>query len=102
MEVAGFDSIASQWGIFAALFVSLLVYVIKQNEKREKEYQSFIKQLQESISCTTQASHSLIQGLTNDVDVLDEKLATMSDKVDEIDLKVVNLIGKVDHLNERI
>lgn len=102
MEVAGFDAIASQWGIFAALFVSLLVYVIKQNEKREKEYQEFIKTLQNDISVTTSASHSMIEEITGEVDTLDVKLNEMSAKVDVVDQKVEHLINKVDHLNERI
>ena len=39
-----------QHGIFAALFVSLLVYTMNENQSREREYQTIIKQQSEANS----------------------------------------------------
>ena len=38
-----------QFGIFAALFVWLLFYVLKENSKREEKYQDCIKTLSETL-----------------------------------------------------
>lgn len=37
------NSIAQEYGIFAAMFTGLLFYVLRENSKREAKYQSVIE-----------------------------------------------------------
>ena len=43
-------NLAIKNGLWAVLFTGLLVYVIKDSRKREKEYQELIKELSESLA----------------------------------------------------
>jgi len=63
-------NIALSNGIFACLFVALLVYVLKDSRKREAKYQ-------------------------NTIDVLANKLST----VDEIKEDVTEIKKKINHIN---
>ncbi|MCL2846366.1 MAG: BhlA/UviB family holin-like peptide [Firmicutes bacterium] len=49
-EVLGF---AVNYGLWASLFVGLLVYVLKDSNKREKKYQDTIKKLVSSLQVVT-------------------------------------------------
>lgn len=44
MEASIFKLVISQ-GIFAVLFVYLLFYILKENNKREKDYQNLVKEI---------------------------------------------------------
>jgi uncharacterized protein YktB (UPF0637 family) len=50
-----------QYGIFAALFIWLLIYVLKENSKREEAYRTTIADNQE-----------IIKGLTDKLDIVDD------------------------------
>lgn len=60
LEIQGF---AREFGIFAALFTFLLLYVLRENSKREAKYQSAIDKNQ-----------SVIEKLA---DIIDVKLDTL-------------------------
>jgi len=58
---------ALETGLIAALFVGLLIYILKDTKKREQKYQEMIKQLQDSLSIIADIqrqaeaiSHSLV------------------------------------------
>ncbi len=84
MEIASFADIMIQYGIFGALFVSLLVYVMRQNEKREKEYQQTIKALSESIYCAAVEGNKMIQGVDSDIGVIYSNVHEIKNDVGEI------------------
>lgn len=65
--------IGLQYGIFAALFIWLLMYVLKQNEKREIGYRDTIRENQ-----------SIIKGLTEKLNIVDSIKEDVSDIKDEI------------------
>lgn len=97
--MASFGDIMLQYGIFGALFVSLLVYVMKENSKRECEYQKTIKSLSEGIHNTAIDSNKVIHGVDADLDSLSEKIHVVKQDVDTIKINVedikrdVNLIA---------
>ncbi|ABG87870.1 BhlA/UviB family holin-like peptide [Clostridium perfringens] len=62
MDSEMFKLIATQ-GAFALLFSYLLFYVLKENSKREENYQSIIKELTE-----------LLPSIKNDVEDIKNKL----------------------------
>lgn len=43
--------LAASQGFFAVLFVALLFYVLKENSKRESEYQKIIKEFSRNFEC---------------------------------------------------
>lgn len=55
--------VAASNGVFAVLFVSLFLYVLKENAKREQNYQDIIKKLS---------------------GVIDEKMRCIETKIDEL------------------
>jgi hypothetical protein len=59
----------AEYGIFSSLFVSLLLYTLRENEKRENMYREIIKNLSESFKC-----------LADDVCEIKEKLDEMMKK----------------------
>ena len=64
---------ALNYGIFAAMFVALIIYVLRNTSQREKKYQEMITQLHESLKVieqiqivTKEISTSLIE-MKNDL-----------------------------------
>jgi len=84
MTVGSFEQIAGQWGLFAALFVGLLVYVVRQNEKRETAYQALLKQVSEKILTTACDSNTIIRGVDEDMTKLGDKVHIIGGEVDKI------------------
>lgn len=62
-EIQLIQGFAKEFGIFAALFTSLLLYVLSENSKRESKYQAAIDKNQ-----------SVIEKLA---DIIDVKLETL-------------------------
>ena len=52
-------NVAVSHGIWAVLAVFLLVYIVKSNEKREKNYQSVIEKLTEKLEILHQVQSDL-------------------------------------------
>lgn len=65
---------AASQGLFALLFVSLLFYVLKQNEKREIGYQTTIKDNQGIISRLTDTISVKITGMEDDIKEIKENV----------------------------
>ena len=91
-----------EYGIFFGLFVSLLVYVIKNTDRRETEYRKVIDMLSSKILCTATSNNDKIIGITDDIDALDTKVQHISDKVDIINAKVDTIDKKVEMLPYKI
>ncbi len=85
------DAIA-QYGIFAGLFIVLLVYTIKQNERRENDYRSTISSLNSIVDCTT-------QNISKDVDEVIVKVKDVSDDVKQIKHNVNEIKRDVDYIS---
>lgn len=88
----------AEYGAFFALFISLLVYTIKQNEKREDSYQKLIDSLNCKILFKAEQNNEKILTITEDIDEIDAKVQNISDKVDVINAKVDTIDKKVEML----
>ena len=109
MDGAFLMETAVQYGIFAVLFVSLLVYVEKQNEKREKEYQSTIAKLSDNILRVASENHNvsldtkcIIKGIEEDIDCISTKIHEVSRDVDNIKTNVESIKKDVTYINGRL
>jgi peptidoglycan hydrolase CwlO-like protein len=89
-------------GMWALLFVVLLIYTIRENKSRELEYQRTIGRLNDEIKTTACDSNRVVKDTSEDVDILDKKVNTISQKVDVIDRKIDHLNEKTDALNRRL
>ena len=67
------SKLAVTQGIFAALFVALLVWVLRENNKRENRYINTIDSLAQSVS--------KIENIKNCIDKQDEKLEKILERV---------------------
>ena len=102
LDITTINEIAVQYGIFAGLFVALLIYVIKNNDKREKAYQDTISSLNCKILEETKVNSTGINTLSDDVDELDKKLSCISTKVDSVDTKVDGMDKKVETIQLKV
>ena len=101
-QITGILQIATQWGIFAALFIILLLYTIKQNDKRETAYQAVIKEAQQLNKELSEKVYSkscdngrVANEVSVEVDIISGKLSNIDHKIDKLDVKVDNLSAKV-------
>ena len=67
------SKLAVTQGIFAALFVALLVWVLRENNKRENRYINTIDSLAQSVS--------KIESIKDCIDKQDEKLEKILERV---------------------
>lgn len=102
LGVEGLNQLAVQYGIFGALFILLLIYVLKTSSKRETEYQKIIKTVNEDILTKAVCNGEDIGNLSKDVDIIDEKIQNIDRKVDAVDRKVDAISIKVDGISGRI
>ena len=102
VETTDILSIAKEWGLFAALFVILFIWVIKENKCREKDYISIISQLQKTFNDVAVDSNKVIHTCEKNIDILDEKLIKVEDKVDNIDKKVDKIDDKIGNVKQRV
>ena len=89
-------------GMWALLFVALLIYTIRENRARENEYRATIRGLSDDIKNTACDSNRVIKEISGDVDILEGKIHKVSEKVDGIDRKIDHLNEKTDALNRRL
>ena len=66
-------------GIFAVLFCSLLVYVLKDSRRREQKYQQIIQSLSTSLTALTKVQAEL-ESVEYAVDELAREVRTLSEK----------------------
>lgn len=106
---AQFLEIAKVYGVGIALFIPLLVYVIKKNDKqeersavREAAYQEVIRNVCEKIYPLSTDSNAVAHGLADDVEELHVKVADTKDKVDSLNTKVDMIGHKVDMIGTKI
>jgi len=71
--------LAVQSGIFAVLFCSLLVYVLKDSRRREQKYQQIIQSLSTSLTALTKVQAEL-ESVEYAVDELAREVRTLSEK----------------------
>ena len=88
-------SMAAAYGIFPVLFVILLIYVMKNNDKRETSVQNTLNKVNDTILskvCTTEAVvvevKQDIKELKVDVGELKEGNQQMEKKIDILTIKV--------------
>lgn len=80
METQVFNAAATQ-GFFAILFVCLLFYIIKTQDKREQKGEEREKQLIEALEQAQQNNQQLalaVQRLSEDVEDINQKLSSGS------------------------
>lgn len=106
---ADFTQIAIQYGIFGALFISLLVYVIRTNEKREKEYQNTIDRLGTTLCNTANDNNRLLvehKCTLEQIDFIVDGVQTKLHSVDADVLTIKNDVAvikvNVDKIQDRI
>lgn len=102
MELTTIGEAIVQFGIFGGLFIVLLIYTIKSNDKREKGYHNIISTLNTEILDTAKQNRTCIDGLSKDVDDIDAKLKCIETKVDNVEKKVDEIVYKVDHVSSKI
>lgn len=102
MELSAITEIAVQYGIFAGLFIVLLIYVIKNNDKRELGYQEMINNLNCKILDQSKQNGSDITVVSQTIDSITDKLSKIDHKVDNVDRKVESIAQKVDSISVRI
>ena len=101
MELDVIVQIAAQYGIFAALFISLLVYVIKNTDKREKLYQELLTTVHTKLLDESRTNNEKITDVSNNVDALDTKLICLNKKVEDVEKKVDTVNCKVDAVDKK-
>lgn len=65
--------LAIQQGVWAILFVFMLLYTLKENKKREEKYQETIKQNQEIILSLSD-KFEVVEEIKNDVNEIKSRL----------------------------
>jgi peptidoglycan hydrolase CwlO-like protein len=85
----------TEYGIFAGLFIWLLISTIKHNDKRETILNETINKLSDNACLTIQKVDGKVDNLKDDVHALDKK-------VDKIDTKVENVQHDVNYLKEKV
>lgn len=108
-DVTSILEMAAQWGIFAAMFVSLFIYVVKENKAREANYCKIIETLGEKLLTKSTDSNAVAHSISEDIDTLQAKVVDVERKVDgvcgkvtDIDKKLDGMGGKLDILNHDI
>jgi hypothetical protein len=66
--------LAANQGLWAVLAVALLLYVLKQNEKRETGYQNTIRENQSIISKLSDTINLDIHSVKKDIEEIKERL----------------------------
>ena len=102
MEVKSIIEMAAQWGIFAALFVSLFVYVVKENKIREKDYRDIIKTLGEKLHTLSSDSNEVTHDVFNHVGMIDTKVDGIVMKLEVVDKKVDAVAAKTDCIGTKL
>lgn len=105
MEVESITAVIKstiEYGIFFGLFISLLVYTIKNNDKREKSYQDLITFLNNNILHATATNTEKLCTVADEIEKIDSKVQSISDKVDVINAKVDTIDKKVEMLPYKI
>lgn len=100
MEVSTINELAKQ-GIFAALFIVLFVYVIRTQKERETLLYKTIDDLSIKIYGTACNTHTITKDISSDVDALDLKLHSVTEKVDTVDKKMDHVIDKLDLIDRK-
>ncbi|NMM62377.1 hypothetical protein HBE96_06680 [Clostridium sp. P21] len=62
--------LALQQGLWAALFVALLFFVLKENSKREEKYQDIISKLTDKFECIEKG----LNGIKEDIKEVKDKI----------------------------
>jgi peptidoglycan hydrolase CwlO-like protein len=109
MDAASVIKSIAEFGIIAGLFISLLLYVLKQNEIREKELRTALNEFSKcyrTLSVDSNHVAHAVQVMVNDtnesIDGLDKKLVCVDAKVDNVDRKVDRISDKLDTIHEKI
>lgn len=105
VDLTGFSEFAKNWGLFAALFIFLLVYVLRYMDKvqaksdlREKEYQKIIHTVCDKMLPLSEDSNTVANVVASDVDTLQQKVNVVDVKMDGMGTKVDQMAGKVEHM----
>lgn len=81
-------------GLWAVLFLGLLVYQLKDSRVREEKYQKTIENLNSSLT--------MVNKINKDVEVIDSNVNQISSNVIAIDKKIQKISGAVNHLNNSL
>ena len=101
MDIALLQELLKQ-GIFTALFVALLVYVIKTTGEREKSYSNLINDVLGKQSTEIKIGNESTEKVLNNVKTIDTTLSRIDQKVDGLEKKVDGIDRKVELLSVRI
>mgnify|MGYP004568666583 CR=1 FL=1 len=100
-------NIAISNGIFATLFVCLLIYELKDSRKREKKYQTTIDNLNKSLGSVNDISKNLkdvkdeVCVIENDVQVIKTDVSNIKRDVSELKSGVENIKKEVTDLKPK-
>jgi len=101
-DVTSILEMAAQWGIFAAMFVSLFIYVVKENKARETNYCKIIETLGEKLLTKSTDSNEVAHSISEDIDILQAKVVDVDRKVDGVCLKVTDIDRKIDGMGSKL
>lgn len=102
MDIASIIEMSAQWGIFAALFVALFVYVVKENKTRENGYKKIIEVLGEKLHVLSCDSNKVAHNIYHDVEEVDEKVTMVSNKLEIVSKNVDTVDEKTDKISKKL
>jgi hypothetical protein len=109
MDTATVIKSVAEFGIIAGLFIALLLYVLKQNEIRERELRAALSEFSKCYRLLSvdsnhiaHAVHELVNEANESIEALDGKVVIVEGKVDMVDRKVDRISDKLDVIHERI
>lgn len=94
-------NIAISNGIFATLFVCLLVYELKDSRNREKKYQGTIDNLNKSLGTVGDISENL-QKVGDEICIIEDDVQVIKDDVSNIKKDVVELKNGVENIKKEV
>jgi len=105
MTAEFFNSVAGQWGIGMALFIGLFVYVLNEQKKltamsnkREEEHHKYMEKLKDDIYNIACQNHTIVKTISDDVDVLHDKMQGLAVEVDKVKIGVEDVKKGVDYI----
>lgn len=94
-------NIAISNGIFATLFVCLLIYELKDSRNREKKYQGTIDNLNNSLGAVGDISEN-INEVKDEVAVIEDDVEVIKNDVSNIKKDVVELKNGVENIKKEV
>lgn len=105
MDVTQIGQVATEYGIGMAMFLGLLVWVFKKQakldeaaHKREEDHHKYMDALKEEIYAIACKNHTIVRTISDDVDMLHDKMTGLSTEVEKVRVGVDDIQKSVHHI----